>query len=273
MSAMGEIRIFDSLTHPTPTGNWLDSSHDGAASAHRLVEQMKQCGVDRALAVGMGASVGGYEESAYARWVLDAVPGSVPIAFMTFDDWDHRGSLTGRLEHLRDLGYRGVKVHPRFTGLTFTDKRFIELLASAAEHDLPVLICSYNVGHPRYAAGDLSPARLVEAIDATPGGKTVVLHGGGRDVLEWSEWLRTRDDVLLDLSFTLARYAGSSVDLDLQHLFRVLDQRLCVGSDHPQYELTTLRSRFDLFADGIPRDNAERIAFGNLARFFPAGNE
>ena len=171
------------------------------------------------------------------------------------------------------LGYRGLKVHPRLTGLTFTDPRFVELLAAASQHDLPVLICSYNVGHPRDVAGDLSPARLVEAIDAAPGAKSVVLHGGGRDVLEWSEWLRTRDDVLLDLSFTLACYAGSSVDLDLQYLFRVLDQRLCVGSDHPQFELATLRRRFDLFADGIPRDKAERIVFGNLACFFPAVDE
>jgi predicted TIM-barrel fold metal-dependent hydrolase len=201
--------------------------------------------------------------------VLDAVPGSVPVAFIAFDERDGPGTFGDRMAQLRELGYRGVKVHPRLTGTTFADPRLTELFAAAAMHDMRVLVCSYNFGHPLYHTGDLGPARLMAVIDGAPGVQVVVLHGGACNVLEWAEWVRSRDNVLLDLSFTIARYAGSSVDLDLQYLFRTLDQRLCVGSDHPQFELATLRQRFDKFSEGLPLEKAENIAFGNLARFFP----
>jgi predicted TIM-barrel fold metal-dependent hydrolase len=197
------------------------------------------------------------------------VPGSTPVAFVAFDERDEAAGLSDHLGRLRELGYLGVKIHPRLTRTTFADPRLVEVLAAAALHDLRVLVCSYNFGHPGYASGELGPAHLMAAIDAAPGAKVIVLHGGACNVLEWSEWVRPRHDVLLDLSFTIARYAGSSVDLDLEYLFDSLDERLCVGSDHPQFDLFTLRQRFDRFAGGISREKADRIAFGNLARFFP----
>ncbi len=48
----------------------------------------------------------------------------------------------------------------------------------------------------------------------------------------------------LDLSFTLLRYAGSSLDADIRFFVENLDQRLVVGSDYPDYFPAEAFSRF-----------------------------
>ena len=54
-----------------------------------------------------------------------------------------------------------------------------------------------------------------------------------------------KPNVLLDLSNTLLRYQGSSLDRDIAWLFRSFDRRICIGSDYPDYEPGQLRARFE----------------------------
>jgi hypothetical protein len=74
--------------------------------------------------------------------------------------------------------------------------------------------------------------------------------------------------VLLDLSFTLCRYEGSSVDLDIRYLFQNFDQRICVGSDNPQFTLAQFRKRFDELSADLDPEKRMNAAHRNLLSVF-----
>jgi predicted TIM-barrel fold metal-dependent hydrolase len=97
--------------------------------------------------------------------------------------------------------------------------------------------------------------------------KVLLMHGGSVRLMEVIEIVRSSNNALLDLSFTLCKYEGSSVDLDIQYAFKQFDRKICIGSDYPQFELSRFRKRFEQFSSGINKDKAENIAFRNISEF------
>ena len=239
-----------------PDGNWLDQRYAGSSRSDDLVVAMRENEVIGALAVGMGESVGGYREAEYARWVSEVLPGVLPIAW-----WEPGGSEP---DYLRSLGYRGIKIHPRRCGIDFRHPALPSIIRSA---EIPVLLCTYN-----YVKGPSRTGRrlddLLALLDKCGDAPVVLLHGGVLRCLEWAEAVRPYPNVLLDLSFTMTRFAGSSLDLDLRYLFANFDRRLCVGSDHPELSLGDFRARFDTLSVGIDEEKAHNIGHRNLERLF-----
>src|SRR4030095_11516626 len=135
------------------------------------------------------------------------------------------------------------------------------------EHGLLVFLCTYqHCGIERYPSEDPFFS-LVRALKAAPRARVVLLHGGDVQLLRYAELVRFNANLILDLSLTIMKYAGSSLDADLSFLFREFNERICIGSDHPEYTHQELRSRFEDLASGIDREKAEGIAFRNIATF------
>jgi len=76
--------------------------------------------------------------------------------------------------------------------------------------------------------------------------------------------------VLLDLSFTLCKYEGSSIDLDIRYLFEKFDRRICIGSDSPEFDLSKLRQRFNQLTEGLDIVKKKNIGFQNLQAYVGA---
>jgi predicted TIM-barrel fold metal-dependent hydrolase len=175
--------------------------------------------------------------------------------------------IEGQLAALMAMGYRAVKIHPRFSGLSVRDPRFAQTLRMAAAADLVVFHCSYqfaadNALHP------VDPLPwLLEAVAGAPTLRMVLLHGGTVEILRYSESIRMHPNLLLDLSHTLQRYEGSSLDRDISFLFRTFDRRMCIGTDYPDYEPAQVRARFEALADGLPADKRENIGWKNIVEF------
>jgi predicted TIM-barrel fold metal-dependent hydrolase len=93
------------------------------------------------------------------------------------------------------------------------------------------------------------------------------MHGGTVRLLETIEIVRSYNNVLLDLSFTICKYNGSSLDMDIQFAFDTYDRRICIGSDFPEFSPRDLRERFIFFSNAIPHEKAENIAYRNIAHF------
>ena len=175
--------------------------------------------------------------------------------------------IEGQLAALSAMGYRAVKIHPRLSGLSVRDPRFAQTLRMAAAADLTVFHCSYqfaadNALHP------VDPLPwLLEAVAGAPSLRMVLLHGGTVELLRYAESIRVNPNVLLDLSYTLQRYEGSSLDQDISFLFRTFDRRICIGTDYPDYEPAELRVRFEALANGLPPDKRENIGWKNITEF------
>jgi hypothetical protein len=73
--------------------------------------------------------------------------------------------------------------------------------------------------------------------------------------------------ILFDISFTLMRYRGSSVDADLGWLFEGFSNRTCIGTDHPEFGHAEVRVRFEELSARATSEAARNIGGLNLARF------
>jgi hypothetical protein len=141
------IPIFDSLAHPTLSGNWLDGGRD--ASFRALAASLDDAGYSGACAVGI-SRVGDYEDEAFIQECrrhqrLFPVAGFNP---------SHAGAISGEMQRLHALGYRAIKIHPRFTGLELTGPK----LAGVRRGDRHSLLVSFV---PISTASDRYPSETI----------------------------------------------------------------------------------------------------------------
>ena len=256
--------LFDGCTHPTLDGTWLREADGAGNTFENLAREMEANGVSHALAHGLG--LGGYDEEAYASAARSCSDRILPIAYFDPERVPEPDDVGPWLQHIRQLGYVGFKIHPRLASLTYTDERLPPLLAGAKHAGLAPLLCTYAWTHTAaFAENTIENLGLLLA--QVPEAKVILVHAGGVRLLEFVELARAHPGVLLDLSLTLTKYEGSSIDLDLAFCFQRFDRRICMGSDSPEVSLAELRRRFEHFAEGLTQEKRTNIAHANLERF------
>lgn len=262
---MKKIPIFDCLTHPMPSNTWLDSRFNHRVSAESLIKEMRASNVTRAFAVGMGPEIGGYKEESYASWVRSNIPNTYPVAYCSPNNLQQH-SLYRYMQRLKELGYYGIKLNPRLGKFVYDNPILPAIIYEANNANLLIMICSYCYGHDMNTCqmGIESMINLIRACDSES--RIIILHGGVTKLLEVSEEIRSFKNIIMDLSYTIQRFVGSSLEYDIQYLFNNFDHHLCIGSDHPQYTLSFTRKRFEKLADGIPEEKLSNIAYLNLDR-------
>ncbi len=248
--------LFDANAHP------VRSAPGRTESFAVLVESLADAGFFGACAVGLPQK-DGFDNREFLRACL-AYRNLFPVAA-----WPNvpPEDIEGQLAALSAMGYRAIKIHPRLSGLSVRDPRFAQTLRAAAAAELIVFHCSYQFA----ADHSLHPVDplpwLLEAVAGAPTLRMVLLHGGTVEILRYAESVRMNPNVLLDLSNTLQRYEGSSLDQDISYLFRTFDRRLCIGTDYPDYQPAQLRVRFEALANGLALDKRENIGWKNIVKF------
>jgi predicted TIM-barrel fold metal-dependent hydrolase len=263
---ISSIPIFDSLTHPTIDGTWISSRSGTGNTLRHLEQEMDTNNVQWGLAVGM-KGIGGYDHAKYLDYVRTSSRKLFPVAFCDVQQSQTLDDIRREMEEVRSLGYIAVKLHPRFSQLSLRSDNVQHVVREAAAAGLGVLICTYF-----YPTRDLPAINTLADVafllaNAPSAAKILLLHGGDVNLLAMMEYVRAYPNVLLDLSFTLCRYEGSSIDLDIKYLFRSFDRRISVGSDSPQFGLDRLRRRFDTFAQGENYEKCANVAYRNLLTF------
>jgi predicted TIM-barrel fold metal-dependent hydrolase len=252
---------FDSLVHVTRDGTWIDGRHD--ASYMRLLRELDAADVQRACLVG----VAGVVDNGY---VLECARNSgrrlVPIAGINPSSFAHAASAAGEVETLAGSGFAGIKLHPRLNGFEPQDVRALEAIRAASARGLVVFLDTFfrQRAHAARHAADTIDAIAHDCPEA----RIVLLHGGGAALLEVAEVVRVHPSLILDLSYTLLRYEGSSLDLDLRWVMSRLDQRVVIGSDMPEFTPAAAFARATQLADGLPADKWANISHRNLERLF-----
>jgi len=254
------IPIFDSLAHPTLTGKWLNKNID--SSFEGLARNIKKAGYSGACAIGLD----GIENYSHEQFLgrckqydfLFPVAGINPNITTPIEN---------EIQKISRLGYKAIKIHPRYSGLTDCIEQLEELFQKAATENLVVFYCTYMHCNLKQSPAHDPFYSLVNLLKKTPNLKVVLVHGGDVNLLRYMELVRFNENLLLDLSLTIMKYKGSSIDLDIRYLFTSFDRRICIGTDHPEYNHFDVRKRFDFFAQEVSTDKLENIAFFNLTRF------
>ncbi len=257
------VALFDSATHPTLDGQWLTGSQDDASVA-TLRREMVAAHVRAAFALGMDR-IGGYEFSRYASHLRETAPELLPVAWAPFERLRTPADAGRFARDARAAGYVGVKIHPRFADIALTDPRIDDVIAAATGEKLAIFLCTHLYDARHYRENTLENLGLL--LQRNAASRIVLLHGGTVQLMELMQLAKIFRNTLVDVSYTLCKFAGSSLDLDLAWLFQTCDRRICVGSDHPEYRPALLRARFVQLAANLPQDQVDNIAFANLAAF------
>jgi predicted TIM-barrel fold metal-dependent hydrolase len=257
MTGGGMTPLFDANAHPSLSGAILNTP----ATFPLLLQHLEDAGFIGACAVGL-PDRGNYDHKDFLS-ACNAHPNLVPVAA-----WPDvpAPKIEQEVFALKLLGYRAIKVHPRLCGLSVRDSRFGQVLRSCASAQIVVFHCTYQFGtngnpHP---LDPLPP--LMDAVAGAPNIRMILLHGGTVEVLRYSEAIRNNSDLMLDLSFTINRYQGSSLDLDLAYLFNTFDERICIGSDFPEYTPSQVRARFEMLASSLPQAKRDNVGWRNIMR-------
>lgn len=260
------MKIFDSLSHIKKNSNWYNTVHD--ASLNRLLLQFEK-GLTKTLLVGMPGDDINYlieVSNQYSEQII-------PIAPIEYTQYTSLGELEKQILNYKNLGFKGIKIHPRFLNTNLADSKIIEIIKLSGKYNLVSLLCTLH----RFPSKPLRRPihdMLHEICDETKDSKTILLHGGYFDVLATSEMIRGYDNVLLDLSKTIIRFQETSIINDIRFLFKTFDNRICIGSDFPEhtiYDVLNVIENNNL--DKIEIEKLEKIYFKNLEQFFGFNND
>jgi predicted TIM-barrel fold metal-dependent hydrolase len=260
--------IFDSLTHISLGDNALWDYKD--ANQEKLLREMDESMVKRAM-VCLIESLEPGKSRDFGK-VIQKENGLYGISSI---DYGSKEKMRREINELKENGYIGIKIHPRFQSLPWEGTWLADMLNAANSAEMFVAYCTYSFTRANEMRGE--PYNfLVDAIGKVPEAKIILMHGGGTDVLKYSELVRHSENLLLDLSFTLCKYKGSSIDFDLRFLFENFDQRICIGSDFPDFSPCELSERFNLLSKDLDPEKKTRIAHSNIESFIgidPIKNE
>jgi predicted TIM-barrel fold metal-dependent hydrolase len=157
---------------------------------------------------------------------------------------------------LEDHDCRGIKIHPRLQRVTVEDAVVHEITAWASERRLPLLFDCFPSGsdldNPRF--GPLAYHRLAQEI---PTAQIVLAHAGGYKVLEAFMTAKANPNIILESSFTLGYFPGTSVERDLAFAFgHLYPGRTMYGSDFPEMPVADHLQRTRRVLESMSPDRA-----------------
>ncbi len=256
--------FFDSLTHITADGSWRGSNRYDAR-LERLLGESDRAHSSRACLVAIAGLIDNDTVLEAARAHPDRF---VPVGGINPVDCKGEQDVRSAVARLAAAGFRGMKLHPRLNEYDPLDEHAVAAIRAAGENRLVVFLDTLfrQPNRATRAAADVVDSLAVRC----PKASIVLLHGGGSQVLEMSEVVTAHPNLTLDISFTVLRYAGSSVDHDLRYLLRTFDRRTVVGSDFPEYLPLETRTRIETLTEGLDPVKRENVLAGNLSRLFAA---
>ena len=235
------IEIFDTLTHPTINNTWLNPKFSEYSNIRIILEDMEKFRIKKAFAVGL-KDVGGYNQKKYIEF-LKPYKNLIPVAFC---------ENLEEIYEINELGYKGLKIHPRISKTAPDDDKIFEIIRCANKLGLFVMYCGFSAVTDKF-------------VDKIENEKLIFLHTGGKDLKNTFKKLKDKSNILLDLSYTFNRF--NELDDYISYLFVNFYNKICIGSDSPEFRLQELREKFDLFSKKIERKRAEMIAFRNIENF------
>ncbi|MBU0638669.1 MAG: amidohydrolase family protein [Planctomycetota bacterium] len=254
--------IIDSLTHVTPDGRWFRTNHD--AGEARLLREMDAAGVERAVVVPLA----GFIPNEFVLDVCGRHPGRLaPGASFNPAAFSSPRETAGEFRAaLRGTGFKVLKLHPRLNRYDPLDPRVTAVLEELAGWNECSLVWLDSLLY--FSGGTLSKPpvdTLHELIGRHPELRFVLLHAGGAGALHLAEAIRDCPNTWLDVSFTMRRYAGSSVTTDLAYLLRTFDRRMIFGSDFPEIGIGEALADFRDLSRGLESEKLANVLGGNLA--------
>lgn len=246
---------------------------DGTAVG--LAASMARAGVDRSVVMPVATSprqVPHVNDASARMNELGAQTGVLSFGCMhpDFDGWKEE------LARVRDLGLKGIKLHPQYQDTDFDDPRYLRILDRCGELGLVVLThAGLDIGMP--GKDNCAPEMVARVLEQVGPVKLVLAHMGG-----WRQWDRVEallpgTGVYLDTSFSLGEITplddghyrpGDLPLLDEAAFLRMVRRfgpdRILFGTDSPWDDQETALAR--LRALPLEKSELDAILGGNARK-------
>ncbi len=192
-----------------------------------LLASMERTGVDMSVIMPVATKPGQMENiNNYAKEVCEKYPGKL-ISFGGIhpDVEDYKKEL----KRIKDLGLKGIKIHPDYQGVMIDDVRFVNIIDYASELGLIILThAGIDIGLPEPV--HCPPDKMRKVIDKIKPEKMIVAHYGG-----WKQWQEVYDylageKVYLDTAFT---FDYIEQDMFLKILEKHDENKILFATDSP----------------------------------------
>ncbi len=233
----------------------VDFALDGRVSTLREISAA--CGVDHAVIQSVATT------PAQVKSINEFIAATVAAGggFFTGLGTLHpdSGDLVGDVEHLTELGLRGVKLHPDIQRFKIDDYRCLRIYELCERRGLPILM---HTGDNRYDYSN--PNRLIPVLEIYSSLTVIGAHLGGWSIWEEAaEKLRGTPNLWFDCSSTFSWVEPATV----RRLILLLGcDRVLFGTDYPMWHPKTELERF--FSMGLTREENEQILSGNAKKLF-----
>ena len=259
----------DKLKHLSHTIPFTDGTAAGLAAS------MARAGVDRSVVMPVATSprqVPHVNDASARMNELGAQTGVLSFGCMhpDFDGWKEE------LARVRDLGLKGIKLHPQYQDTDFDDPRYLRILDRCGELGLVVLThAGLDIGMP--GKDNCAPEMVARVLEQVGPVKLVLAHMGG-----WRQWDRVEallpgTGVYLDTSFSLGEITplddghyrpGDLPLLDEAAFLRMVRRfgpdRILFGTDSPWDDQGTALAR--LRALPLEKSELDAILGGNARK-------
>ena len=172
--------------------------------------------------------------------------------------------VCGELQHIKDLGLYGVKMHPEYQSFYPTEEKLERIWSWCENHQLPVIIhAGDDVGFkPPYHS---RPADFAEVIRRHPGLTLICAHMGG-----WMDWDEVERDLIghpvyLDTSLATCYMRINPGQFERMIRNHGID-RVLYGTDSPWNPLKPCVD--DILDLPFTEEEKQLIFFGNADRIF-----
>lgn len=227
-----------------------------AVAARDLASQMKDSGIGHAVALHLLWQPWSVEEFASAIAGHEEITGFVnidPLCSAALND----------LERGRNLGFSGVKLHPRMQKYRPDDARCVALVRAAGELGMPVLLDCFPDGD--WLLSGLSLLQYANLARQSPRTTIIVAHAAGHHCLDLLMIAKRVPNMWMDISYSLLYYESPVVDALFYLMKSMRYERVMFGTDFPDRSLRVSVDRslelFDRFA--VESDAAEKILWKN----------
>lgn len=124
-------RTIEALTH---SAKKVKAHTDGTLRG--LLDSMKAAGIDRSVIMPVATRAGQFDTiNKFAKAVNDTYENLISFGGIHPDDED----IEEKLAYLKAQGFKGIKIHPDYTGTFINDERYIKIITECARIGLLIL--------------------------------------------------------------------------------------------------------------------------------------
>lgn len=240
---------------------------DGTVSGLR--QSMQQGGVDLSVILPVATRKGQFDTiNRFAKTINDTYNDLISFGGIHPDDED----IPDKLRFLKEHGFRGIKIHPDYTGTFIDDERYVTILTECAR--LGLLVVTHAGVDPAFDVIHCPPQKARTVLDRITAevGTTepflIFAHLGGMYVHEEVKEYLLGTNCYIDISCSF-QSLGSFCDTDDKEVLEVIRQhgveKILFATDCPWNSQKDYVEHFKRL-DGLTDQEKELILSGNARR-------